>query len=431
VTKATKFDAVLDALTAFEQGMAELTLKSKKAIIASLETISSESTVLINQGGLPPGTKSTLLKIRKLVKETADGLRNDIFPNLTPIRKISQDHIGTLHTALVQQLDGGLSADQKEQVRNSYVSDEDKAVEIERLIQAFDPGTLMVAGVKRPLEDALTDVSEFLDRNFTLSQLRSIQPYTGELTAGGKQIKDPDCKWNQITYPEILAADLNDPKSKAKLSALKRELIQKHDDDLAKLSESYKDLVRRLPRQLRHPFSMVYYPIVPVFQDIGAYKNPSRLENAGLSVKRIGDHFLVLEDQMLLCVDLDRIGVKGSLRMTRDGQRMKTVNNNNELEVAISDIVAQINETARHTGTSFAVASDTIVRNPNNPRIALVWLIAEKVRKQLHNLLGGNTKVTWDIPRHNMEAPQLSHGKTPEATQKLIDASILKHKGGR
>jgi len=401
VSNHAKFDAVLNALTAFEEGMAKLTLKSKRAIIASLETISSECTVLVNQGSLPPGTKSTLLKIRKLVKETADGLRNDVFSNLTPIRKISHDHVGTLHAALVQQLDGGLSANQKEQVRNSYASDEDKAEEIERLVKAFDPGTLLVAGVKRPLEDALTDVAEFLDRNFTLSQLRSIRPYTGEFTEGGKPKKDPESKWNQITYPEILAADLNDPKSKAKLSALKRELVQKHDDDLAELSESYKELVRRLPRQLRHPFSMVYYPVVPIFQDIGAYKNPSRLENAGLSVKRIGDHFLVLEDQMLLCIDLDRIGVKGSLRLTRDGQKMKTVNNNNELEVAISDIVGQINETARHTGTSFAVASDTIVRNPNNPRIALVWLIEERVRRNLTNTLN-NTKVQWDIPRHKM-----------------------------
>uniref|UniRef100_A0AB39CE54 Uncharacterized protein n=1 Tax=Pseudomonas phage HRDY3 TaxID=3236930 RepID=A0AB39CE54_9VIRU len=401
MSNTTKFDAVLNALSAFEQGMAELTLKSKKGIIASLETISSESTVLINQGSLPPGTKSTLLKIRKVVKETADGLRNDIFQNLTPVRKIAHDHVGTLHAALVQQLDGGLSADQKEQVRSSYVSDEDKAQEIERLIKAFDPGTLLVAGVKRPLNDALTDVSEFLDRHFTLSQLRSIRPYLPEETAGGEPKKDPDCKWNQITYPEILAADVNDPKGKARLSSLKRELVQKHDDELAELSESYKELVRRLPKQLRGPFSMVYYPVVPIFQDIAAYKNPTRLENAGLSVKRIGDHFLVLENQMLLCVDLDRIGVKGSLRLTRDGQRMKTVKNSSELEQEIIKIVGLVNETAKHTGTKLAIASDTIVRNPNNSRIALVWLIDEKVRRNLSNLLN-NTKVTWDIPRHKM-----------------------------
>lgn len=418
------FDRVLAALDAFESGMAENTLKSKSAIIAKLESISLEATTLENQGKLPSGTKSTLSKLNRLSKETASGLRGDVFQNLTAVRQIARDHFGTLHTTLLNQLSGGLSAEQKEFVRENYANDEDKFDELKRLMDVFDPGTLQLNGVKVDKREALAQVAHFLNDNFTLSQLRSIKPLEEK---DGKVVKS-DSVWNQVTYPDIVAALQPDAKGKSKLSALKRELVQKHDDDLAQLSESYKELVRRLPHSLKVPFKAVYYPVVPVFHDLGAYKR-GRLENAGFTVTWVGDHFPVLENQLLLCVDLDKIGVKDSMRPTRDGQRMKTVNNNNELESKIMDIINQLNETARHAGTSFALASDTIVRNPNNPRISLVWLIEEKVRKHLANIMANNTKVTWDIPRHNIKAVSLKEGKTPEATQKLIEASKQKHKG--
>lgn len=412
----SKFDDLIKALNAFESGMAENTLTRKSDIIKRLEEISNQATILLNQGSLPTGSKSTLLKIRKLVKETAEGLRTDVFSSLGPIRRISRDHLGTLHSALTLQLGGGLTAEEKTQIRESYASDEDTSAEIDRLIAAFDPGSLTIGGTKVDLHTAMNHVRQFLDQNFTLSQLRSIQPYTGEMTPGGKPVKNPDCVWNDLTYSEVLAASEETPKGKTRLAALKRELVKKHDDDLATLSESYKELSRRMPRTLKHPFAPIYYPVVPIFQDIGVYKNPTRLENAGLKVTRIGDHFIVLENQLLLCIDLDRIGIKDAIRLTKDGQRMKTVNNNSALETEVHKIVGHINETARHSGTSFAVASDTIVRNPNNPRIALVWLIEEKVRKKLANTLT-NTKVQWDIPRHQMEPTRLSKRPAPERTK--------------
>lgn len=413
----SKFDDLIKALNAFESGMAENTLTRKSDIIKRLEEISNQATILLNQGSLPTGSKSTLLKIRKLVKETAEGLRTDVFSSLGPIRRISRDHLGTLHSALTLQLGGGLTAEEKTQIRESYVSDEDTSAEVERLIEAFDPGSLTIGGTKVDLQLALNHVRQFLDQNFTLSQLRSIQPYkSGELTPGGKPVKNPDSVWNDLTYSEVLAASEETPKGKTRLAALKRELVKKHDDDLATLSESYKELSRRMPRTLKHPFAPIYYPVVPIFQDIGVYKNPTRLENAGLKVTRIGDHFIVLENQLLLCIDLDRIGIKDGIRLTKDGQRMKTVNNNSALETEVHKIVGHINETARHSGTSFAVASDTIVRNPNNPRIALVWLIEEKVRKKLANTLT-NTKVQWDIPRHQMEPTRLSKRPAPARTK--------------
>lgn len=418
------FDGVLNALSAFEEGMAKNTLRRKSEVIAKLNAISNETTTLQNQGKLPQGTKSSLSKISKLVRDTISGLETGVFSNLTAVREVARDHFGRLHSTLRQQLDGGLNAEQKELVRENYANDEDKFEELKRLVGAFDPGTLLINGVKVEKRVALANVTTFLNDNFTLSQLRSIRPLKEDGT------NDPDSKWNQISYPEIWAAMQPDAKGKAKLSALKRELVQKHDDDLAQLSESYKELVRRLPRSLRVPFAAVYYPVIPVFHDLGAYK-PGRLEHAGFKVKWIGTHFPVLEDQFLLCVDLDKIGIKDSVRMTRDGERMKTVNNDGELAKAVQGIIDQINETARHSGQSFSLASDTIVRNPNNPRIALVWLIDSRVRKQLHNLLDGKTKTTWDIPRHNMEATKLKHGDTPAATQKLIDASYAKHHGNK
>lgn len=408
------FDEILDALSAYETGMAENELRTPSAIAAKLTEISNKAIILMNKGSLPSGTKSWVSRINKWAKETAEGLRNKQFKNLTEIRVISKEQLGVMHAGLRQAINGGVSAANKDMVRTTFEADEDKEEEIDRLIEAFDPGSTKIMGIQIAPTKITSDVLTFLHQNFTVSQLRSIRPYLPLEAGQTKPKRDPDCVWNRTTYLEIREA--LDPQHKAKRSALKRELVQKHDDEYATLSESYKDLNRRLPRSIQHAFTAVRFPVVPVFKDIAVYKNPRKLENADLQVTRIGDHFLVLENQVLLCVELSKIGIKDSLRLTKDKQRMKSVKNSDELNDAIMEIIGEINVAAKRSGTKLVMASDTIVRNPNNPGIALVWLITEHSRRMLAETLN-NTQVTWDIPRHNIEAPRLSTRPTPARTK--------------
>lgn len=408
------FDEILDALSAYEQGLADNELRTITAIASKLTDISNKATILMNRGSLPSGTKSWISRISKWAKETSEGLRNKQFKNLTEIRKVSKDQLGVMHAGLRQAINGGVSAANKEMVRTTFEADEDKKEEIDRLFEAFDPGSTKIMGIQIEPEKIELDVMRFLDMNFSVSQLRSIQPYLPLEAGQPKPKRDPDCVWNRTTYLEIREA--LDPQHKAKRSALKRELVKKHDDEYATLSESYKDLNRRLPRSIQHAFTAVRFPVVPVFKDLSVYKNPRKLEAAELQVTRIGDHFIVLENQLILCVDLNKIGIKDSLRLTKNKERMKSVNNSGELAEAIMDIISDINKTAKRSGTKLVMASDTIARNPNNPSIALVWLIPEHSRKMLAETLN-NTQVTWDIPRHNIEAPRLSTRPTPARTK--------------
>ena len=391
--KTSRFDNVLKAMDKFESGMAEGTLTGKKGIKALLSEMMQEATVLTNEGSLPPGTSSTMLKLRRLAKDALAAIENGTLATLGDLRRFSRDSVGPTHTMLKKQLSGTETAEDKAQMRG-FESDSDKSKEINRLVEAFDPGSTLVKGEQ--IKGWKTMVGQFLDLHFSKSQLHSIRPFKSEeTTAGGEPKRDPECFWNHLTLGDIVDASSGTQKGKAHLSEIKRKLVQRHDDDLATLTHSYKDLNRKLPHAIRAPFQAIYFPVVPVFEDISVYKNPSRLTNAGIRVTPIGDHFIVLENQLLLCVDLDKIGVKASLRDT--GERMKTVNNSHDLEDKISSIIESINEAAVHNGQRFALASDRVVRNPKNPRIALVWLIDERARKKLANVLN-SIRVQWSIP---------------------------------
>lgn len=415
------FDKLLSLLEGFESGMADLSLKRISEISAKLLEIHNQATILVNSGSLPMGSKSWVTRISRWTKETAEGLRNKQFNNLTEIRVASKNQLGIMHAGLRQALNGGVSAENKELVRTQFEADEDKSAEINRLWSDFDPGPTKISGVQIDANLIESDTKRFLNDYFTIPQLRSIQPFK---EVDGKRVSDTESRWNHITYLEIREA--LDPTKKSKLSALKRELVKRHDDEYAQLSESYKGHQRRLPRSIKNAFTAIRYPVVPVFGDIGAYKQ-GRLETAGFEVTWIGSHFAVLENQLLLCVDLDQIGIKEAIKSTSG----KSVKNSDKLQAELVSIVAEINHTARQSGVKLVMASNTVARNPNNPRIALVWLIPEHSRRMLFDVLHNSTKIDWDIPRHNNQAPKLSHGKTPAATQKLIDASIDKHRGGK
>lgn len=398
--ETTVFDDLLAELSRYETGMANATLKSKVAIANQLMKIATKAVIILNEGSMPPGTKSVVLRIERWTRETAAGVSGGSFRNLTEIRVVSKEQLGLMHSGLRQAINGGLSAANKEVLRTHFDADEDKTTEVNRLLEAFDPGATKIGGVAFDEKTIKEAAYTFLAQNFTLSQLRSIQPYLPLEEGQTKPKRDPDCKWNHATYLDIREALVADAKGRAKMSAFKRELVAKHDNAHKELSESYKNLQRRLPRNIQHAYSAFYFPVVPSFKDINAYKS-NRLESAGFKVTWVGDHFPVLENQLILCIDLKKVGVSESLSPTKDGERLKTVKNGEEIRKKISEIIAEINVTAARTGVKLVPASDTVVRNPVNAHMTLVWLIPEHSRRLLAEMLN-NTQVSWDIPRHEL-----------------------------
>lgn len=401
------FDAIFEQLTAFEQGMAEGTLLKPSLIKAMLKDIITSATVLSNRGKLPQGSKSVLARISKLCDATLTGLQNKEL-SLAELRMdISRDKLGPLHTLLVKAVTGTVTDSDKEQARD-YETDENKSAEIQRLLKDYDPGKTTIGGHQYDGQDVIDDVGMYLSHNFTASQLRAI---TSEMM-------------HEYTFEDFWNA-LHGKDAKQHAGIIKRELTKKHDDEYAQLSESYKHLKDTIPNQIPHgkPFNAIAHPVVPLFDDINAMKDPGKLERAGFKVTPVGDHFIVLEQQMLLCLDLERMHIPQSLRPSKDKTKLKSVNNSSELMEAIDEVLEIIN---RRAPQKFALASQTIVRNPHNPKIVLVWIMTEHSRKMLESSLR-TRRVDWDIPRHNNVAPRLSHGKTPEETQRLIDASYEKH----
>lgn len=401
------FDAIFEQLTAFEQGMAEGTLLKPSLIKAMLKDIITSATVLSNRGKLPQGSKSVLSRISKLCDATLTGLQNKELTLAELRMDISRDKLGPLHTLLVKAVTGTVTDADKEQARD-YETDENKSAEIQRLLKDFKYGNLFVARNQYDKEDAADIVGSYLSQNFTASQLRAI---TSDMM-------------HEYSFEEFWNA-VHGKDAKQHAGIIKRELTKKHDDEYERLSESYKHLKDSIPKQIPHgkPFNAIAHPVVPLFDDINAMKDPGKLERAGFKVTPVGDHFIVLENQMLLCLDLERMGIAASLRPSRDKTKLKSVNNSSELMEAIEEVLEVVN---RRAPQKFAIASQTIVRNPHNPKIVLVWIMTEHSRKMLEASLR-TRRVDWDIPRHNNAPTRLSHGKTPEATQALIDASKEKH----
>lgn len=397
------FDKLFELLSTYEQGMADATLRKPSAIKSQLSDIIREATVLTNRGGLPSGSKSVMSRIVKLCEDALRGLNAQEI-SLGELRlSMSRDKLGPLHTALQTAVHGKLSATDKAQVRE-YETDENKAAEIQRLTSSYDPGKTDIRGEEYNAKDIHDLLGYFLATNFSVSQLRSITP---------EMLKPYSLREFYDTQ--------NGPNAQKNTGIIRRELSQKHDDTYAELSTSYKGLEKRIPAKIPHgaPFTAITYPVVPLFDDINAMKDPGKLERAGFTVTPIGDHFIVLENQYLLCLDLSKMEVDSSIRMSRDNQKIKTVNNSGALMEAIEQVLEIVN---RRAPKKFAIASQTIVRNPHNPGIALVWIMTEHSRQMLEKTLR-TRRVDWDIPRHNIQATRLSHGVTPAETQKLIDDS--------
>lgn len=396
------FDDLVTELDAFEQTVSSGKLPRRSILIAQLTQIKNIIIIKLNQGKLPIGSKSTLSKLSNLADALINGLKSPEIMTGNVFVTSVRDKFGPLNTALTKLNKGEtLNADQKAHMR-TFEGDADKTGAINALMEGWKFGPTKFDGAtERDDEDMDNIVRHFLHNNFTADQLKTIDR----------------AKWDQITYKEIYKSN------EESIRKIKAELVQRSENDYKALSESYRSVSGRLPTKIPHggAFSAIKFPVVTVWSEVAASKNEFIMQNAGFKVTRVGAHFSILENQYLLCIDLDKAGVGQSIVLTKEKARTRQVNA--ALWGTAQNIVNTINE---RSPVKYAIASNTVVRNPRNARIAMIWLITEKQRMALTKTLHSR-EVDWDIPRHNNEAPRLSHGTTPVATQKLIDASYDKH----
>ena len=364
---------LIELLDAFEEGIAKGTLRKRSEIVNSLQSIENQTTTIANTGGLPPGTKSLALRIKQLAADIRKGLQEKEL-DAKEFRSIVRDKLGKLNTAFKLNTAGKLSASNKDEVRQHEAAPDTEA-EIEELMQlhSFDQG--VIRGKETWYGSQLNDaIYEMLSR-MSLAELRGIDRHAFEA----------------ITADDLIEG------MKHGYAHIVRNLLHKSDDEFKALSESYKHLKRLLPTHV-DVAKAIRYPVVPLFNDIDAVKNPRKLENAGLDVTRVGDHFIVLENQFLLCFNVEAMGFQQVLKKARDGSTRSVRNLAQEDVTAVNDFIEQVNQRSH---VKYVLASNTFVRSPTNNKLALVWIIPEKVRLVLEQTLR-TRRVDWDIPRHDL-----------------------------
>lgn len=379
------FDKLIEDLDAFEQVVSSGKLPRRSLLTAQLDGIKKEIVIKLNQRTLLPGSKSVLNKLTRLADDLISGLASPEVMSGKDFVIAVRDKFGPLNAALTQITKGKtLDADQKAQMR-TLESDEDKTSVINALMAGWETGPTKINGEDHDAQDVNDDVRFFLHSNFSLDQLKMFDRE----------------KWDQITYKEIYL------RTEDSTRKIKAELVRRGEADYQALSESYKEVSNRLPRSIPHgPFTAIKFPVVTVWQEVAASKNEFIMRNAGFKVTRVGSHFSILENQYLLCIDLDKAGIGDAIVLTKD-KRTKTKKTAVPLWDTAQKIVNTINE---RSPVKYAIASHTIVRNPRNARIALVWLITEKQRLALTETLHSR-EVDWDIPRHEDKAPNVSGTK--------------------
>lgn len=384
---------VFEALDALESRLANADkVKVKKSEVLAL--LKDAITATAEATNTKAGAKSILSRLKKTLTDIEYGLQADRL-SLKQLRIEVRDRVGVLHTALRTNEESGLSDTHKRQVR-SYEKSEERGAEVSRIVAEYMETMDYIpkemehdipVAARRQGEDAaaykarakkyseeirkayLRDLreeieaalSEFLDTNFSLGQLRMIA------TKGNEQ------EITQITPADVLAFYRDDRKV---ISEWVKVLRKNHDEGLKSIIGSYQNLESRLPSSVKNDIQAIRYPVVPVFQDISASKDPEKLKWAGFDVTQIGPFFQVLENQMLLV-------------FRREGK--------DDLQ-RIKDFVDHLNDT---NDSHLVLVSDKFVRNPKNSAYSFAWILPENQFAKLHKILR-STKVLWDIPHSSM-----------------------------
>lgn len=382
------FEALIKNLDTLESGLAKNALRNRKTILGLLNDISGQVTTLTQKGAaLPKGSRSELSNLSRVVRDCHSGVSTGRM-TYQGLREASRDIIGKINKKL-KLFDEGLfeGTDQnapKTGPNKEYATEALIKGKVEKLSQLMlkkyvtDIGT--TAKAKVSIMERVKDLTPILSEKFakfTQKELVELNP---------QELVD------NYTIEEIAGLTLSDL----------REYATKIPDDVRALNDSYKKFYRRLPTALSNPFSVIQYPVVPLFADFTAGMDNGKLEHAGFKVSRVGEHYIVLEDQYLLVLDTEKLGIKSAMRTDRKG-RLKSVKNSDDLHdpsspsFVINEVLELINGPSN---TKYVVGSSVPIKNPRNPKHILVWIVSQKARNALDRVLR-SAEVKWDIPRQS------------------------------
>lgn len=206
-----------------------------------------------------------------------------------------------------------------------------------------------------------------------------------------------------------LDADLHD-RSKGRLIFLEQS-IKNHirmykdgtslppitDKDRSSLNKHYAKL-DKLPERLNQPFAVLTSGVVPLFEDFNVTTD-KMLKLVGFSYERVGDSFVILKNQHLLALDVNKITEMAQAAETDAAGKPKKKKVAVDLPKVIADLLTTVNRTSRE---KYALMSDKLIRNPKNGDIAFAWLIKEEQLRMLSRLARTTRLQSWDVPHRRI-----------------------------
>mgnify|MGYP001071290274 CR=1 FL=1 len=197
------------------------------------------------------------------------------------------------------------------------------------------------------------------------------------------------------------ASMLLDSAERAKLARQSSQMGSsvESDQEIRKLASSYSKYYSKLPRSLNgQPFAAILMPITPIYEDLSAQIDPGVLERSGLKVTRVGDGYIVLENQALLVFDIASMGWDTGLtvgtgkvvRLTGPKKEARSA----EMLDSINDVLETVN---KKSSTKYVLASSMLIPNPRNAKQWMAWVVTNTQRKQLEQVLR-TVEVRWGLP---------------------------------
>lgn len=132
------------------------------------------------------------------------------------------------------------------------------------------------------------------------------------------------------------------------------KLESKEEQAIAEIHQLQGKL-KKLPRHISEPFAIVRNPVVPIFNRFIPGR-PQNFERRGIRAISIDGENTVLDDQVLLCIDTKFVAGHG-LKLLKYAEL----------------VVENIN---RQGSVKYGLMSDMHQANPNNPALAMFWLLA-------------------------------------------------------
>lgn len=200
-------------------------------------------------------------------------------------------------------------------------------------------------------------------------------------------------------FVELLIASFNRVKTTRQSAKLGSSSVG--DRETKKLASSYAQHHNKLPRALKGlPFKAFRMPITPLYEDIAAQIDPGIIERAGFDVTRVGDGYLVLEEQNIIAFDYEAMGWKSGFSTNSKGTKVvrltgpqRTADSAAKVD-AINDVLDKVN---KKTNTKYVLASTMLLPNPRNPKIWLAWIVTTAQRRHIEQALK-TTEVQWGLP---------------------------------